>query len=95
MDIYLNISNNWKCFTLIFWKKKKEGKINREIDYKIFYSLGFLWITIGIVFMIAVNPAIKIAFMALGILYIYQLVLLIAINGKRRRNENYCELSFF
>jgi tryptophan-rich sensory protein len=55
---------------LVYWKKKKEGKIDRDIDYKVFYSLGFVWMPIGIVFMIAVNPAIGIAFMALGFSYI-------------------------
>jgi hypothetical protein len=55
---------------LVYWKKNKEGTINREIDYKAFYSLGFVWIPIGVVFMIVVNPAIGIAFMAIGISYI-------------------------
>ena len=55
---------------LVIRKRKKEGTINKDIDYKVFYSLGFVWIPIGIVFMIAVNPAIGIAFMGLGISYI-------------------------
>ena len=55
--------------TLVFWKKKKDGTINREINYKAFYSIGIIWIPVGVVFMIAVNPALGIAFMAIGISY--------------------------
>ena len=55
---------------LVIRKKKKEETINKDIDYKVFYLLGFVWMPIGIVFIIAVNPAIGIAFMALGIAYI-------------------------
>ena len=55
---------------LVIRKKKKEETINKDIDYKVFYLLGFVWMPIGIVFIIAVNPAIGIAFMGLGISYI-------------------------
>jgi hypothetical protein len=54
----------------VFWKKKKEGKIDREIDYKTFFSIGIIWLPVGVVFMITVNPAIGIALMAIGISYI-------------------------
>ena len=47
-----------------FWKKKKEGKINREIDYKLFYSFGFVWIPIGIAFM-----TLGISYISIGLAY--------------------------
>ncbi len=55
--------------TVVFWKKKKEGTINRKINYKAFFSIGLIWLPAGVVFMIAVNPALGIAFMAIGISY--------------------------
>ena len=54
---------------LIVLKKKKEGKMG-EPNYQVFFSIGMIWIPVGVVFMIAVNPAIGIAFMALGIIYL-------------------------
>lgn len=50
-------------------KKKEEGTI-KEPDYQAFCSIGFIWISVGVVFMSAVNPALGIAFMALGIVYL-------------------------
>ena len=50
-------------------KKKKEGKTG-EINYKIFFILGLVWIPIGSVYMITINTAIGIAFMGLGVAYI-------------------------
>ena len=58
------------ALVLIYQKKNKEETINRNIDYKVFFSLGFVWIPIGIVFMIAVNTVIGIAFMGIRISYI-------------------------
>jgi len=55
--------------TLVVFKKKKEGKVG-EPNYRIFFNVGMVWIPVGVVFMIAVNPAIGIAFMALGIMYL-------------------------
>ena len=40
------------ALVLIYQKKNKEETINRNIDYKVFFSLGFVWIPICIVFMI-------------------------------------------
>jgi hypothetical protein len=49
-------------------KKKEEDKVT-EPDYKVFYSIGFIWIPVGVVFMIAVNRALGLVFIALGIAY--------------------------
>jgi len=54
--------------TLVVFKRKKEGKMG-ELNYRVFFNIGMVWIPVGIVFMIAINPAIGIAFMALGITY--------------------------
>ena len=54
---------------LIFYKKKKEIK-KEEINYQAFFHLGFVWIPVGVVFMITVNPALGMAFLALGVSYI-------------------------
>ena len=54
--------------TFVMFKKRKEGKTG-EINYKIFFILGFVWIPIGSVYMITINTAIGIAFMGLGIAY--------------------------
>ncbi len=55
--------------TFVMFKRRKEGKIG-EINYKIFFILGFVWIPIGSVYMITINTAIGIAFMGLGVAYI-------------------------
>ncbi len=55
--------------TFVMFKKKKEGKTG-EVNYKIFFILGLVWIPIGIVYMITINTAIGIAFMGLGVVYI-------------------------
>ena len=56
--------------TLIFLKKKENGTINREIDYKAFYLIGMIWIPVGFVFLITINITIGIAFFGMGIAYI-------------------------
>jgi hypothetical protein len=55
--------------TLVVFKKKKEGKMG-EPNYQVFFNIGMVWIPVGVVFMIAINPAIGIAFMAMGITYL-------------------------
>ena len=55
--------------TFLMFKKKKEGKTG-EINYKIFFIVGLVWIPIGSVYMIAVNLVMGIAFMGLGVSYI-------------------------
>jgi hypothetical protein len=55
--------------TIVVFKKKKEGKMG-EPNYQVFFNVGMIWIPIGVVFMIAINPAIGIAFMAMGITYL-------------------------
>ena len=54
---------------LIFHKQKKDADKD-EINYQAFFHLGFIWIPVGVVFMITVNPAIGVAFLALGASYI-------------------------
>jgi hypothetical protein len=53
---------------LYVYKKKKEGKMG-ETNYQVFFTIGIVWIPIGIVFMITVHPVIGMAFMALGLSY--------------------------
>jgi hypothetical protein len=55
--------------TLIFFKKKENGRINKEIDYKAFYLIGIIWIPVGIVFMITINLTIGIASIGMGTAY--------------------------
>ena len=52
---------------LIVWRKRG---IVGEPNYQVFFTLGFVWLPAGVVFMLAVNPAIGIAFMALGAAYL-------------------------
>ena len=54
--------------TLVVYKKKKEGKMG-EPNYQVFFTIGIVWIPIGVVFMITVNSTIGMAFMALGVVY--------------------------
>ena len=55
--------------TFILHHKKNGGK-TREINYKVFFIIGLVWIPIGSVYMIAVNLVIGIAFMGMGGSYI-------------------------
>jgi hypothetical protein len=54
---------------LVVFKKKKEGKIG-EPNYKVFFSIGFVWLPVGVVFMITINFVMGIVFMGLGASYI-------------------------
>ncbi len=51
-------------------RKKKEEGIIEEPDYQAFFSIGIIWISVGVAFMVAINPALGTAFMALGIMYL-------------------------
>ena len=55
---------------ILYMRDKKKDQIKKEVNYQVFYYLGFIWIPIGIVFMISVNVAIGVAFMGLGASYI-------------------------
>jgi len=55
--------------TVVMFKKRKEAKTG-EINYKIFFIIGLVWIPIGCVYMIAVNLVMGITFMGLGVAYI-------------------------
>ena len=52
---------------LLVWRKRG---IVGEPNYQVFFTLGFVWLPVGVVFMLAVNPAIGFAFMALGTAYL-------------------------
>lgn len=55
--------------TFVVLKKKKEDKLS-ETNYQIFFNIGVIWIPVGVVFMVAINPAIGIAFMGMGVAYV-------------------------
>ena len=52
---------------LLVWRKRG---IVGEPNYKVFFTLGFVWLPVGVVFMLAVNPAIGGAFMGMGAAYL-------------------------
>ena len=52
---------------LIVWRKRG---IVGEPNYQVFFTLGIVWVPVGVVFMAAVNPAIGFAFMAMGMAYL-------------------------
>ena len=52
---------------LLVWKKRG---IVGEPNYQVFFTLGFVWLPVGVVFMLAVNLGIGVAFMALGAAYL-------------------------
>ena len=54
---------------VVFFKKKKED-IRKEPNYQAFFSIGIIWLPVGVVFMLTINLAIGIAFMGLGASYI-------------------------
>jgi len=53
---------------LSFLKKKKEGTA-KEPNYQVFFLLGVIWLPVGVVFMIAVNPGLGIAFIGMAVAY--------------------------
>jgi hypothetical protein len=53
---------------LVLFRTKKEDKM-REPNYQVFFIIGVSWIPIGVVFMITINIAIGIAFLAMGAIY--------------------------
>ena len=57
------------ALTMIYWKKKNRDEI-KEPNYQVFFRVGFIWLPAGVVFMIAINPVIGIAFLGLGASYI-------------------------
>lgn len=52
------------------FKKVIKDSIKKEPNYRAGYILEIIWVPIGVVFMISVNPAIGISFLGLGIAYI-------------------------
>jgi len=55
--------------TLVFWKRNKVENI-QEPNYQVFFSIGIIWVPVGVVFMIAVNFVIGISFLSLGGAYL-------------------------
>lgn len=55
---------------VLYVRSKKKDEMKQEPDYRVFYYLGFVWLPIGVVFMITVNVAMGIVFMGLGASYI-------------------------
>ena len=53
---------------VVYKKRKKEGEM-KEPNYQVFFTIGIVWLPVGVVFMITLNSAIGIAFMAMGIVY--------------------------
>lgn len=53
--------------TVVAWKRRKEGKV-QEINYYTFFVMGIAFLSMGIIFMIIINPGF-IGFMGLGIIY--------------------------
>ncbi|KYK29770.1 hypothetical protein AYK20_00100 [Thermoplasmatales archaeon SG8-52-1] len=54
--------------TIVLWKKQKENKYE-EPDYQAFFIMGISFLPLGLVFMIAVNPAFFV-FTGIGLCYI-------------------------
>jgi hypothetical protein len=54
---------------IIYWKKKNKGEI-KEPNYRVFFNLGLVWLPAGVVFVIAINTVIGIAFLGLGASYL-------------------------
>ena len=50
--------------------EKEKKKTKKEINYQVFFHIGFIWIPVGVVFMITVNVAFGIALIGLGLLYV-------------------------
>ena len=51
------------------YKQRKEG-VEKEVDYRGFLFVGFIWIPLGVVFMIVVNIGIGISLLGFGIVYL-------------------------
>jgi hypothetical protein len=52
------------------FKKVIKDSIKKEPNYRAVYILEIIWVPIGVVFMISVNPAIGISFLGLGTVYL-------------------------
>ena len=53
--------------TVVAWKRRKEGS-PREVNYQAFFSIGLVFVSVGVVFMTTMNPGF-IGIMGLGIVY--------------------------
>ena len=56
--------------TLIYWKRKKEGKLGGEPNYQVFFIIGIVWLPVGLIFMLTINMVIGIAFIGMGLAYL-------------------------
>lgn len=50
--------------------RRKEVSEDKEINYKVFYFVGLIWLPVGVVFMTSINFVMGIVFMVLAISYI-------------------------
>ena len=55
---------------IVFYMMRTKKDVEKETDYQVIFTVGFIWFPVGVVFMNTVNPALGIALMALGIVYI-------------------------
>lgn len=49
--------------------KKAKKKVKKKLDSDATFSLGVIFVGVGVVFMISVNSALGIAFIALGLIW--------------------------
>ena len=50
-------------------EKEKEEKWG-EPDYQVFFTIGVVWLSVGVVFMLTTNPGLGVAFMGMCIAYL-------------------------
>jgi len=54
---------------LVVWRQKKAG-ITKETNYQAFFTIGIVWLPIGVVFMTTINPGLGCAFICIGAVYL-------------------------
>lgn len=54
---------------LVVWRQKKEG-ITKETNYQAFFTIGIVWLPIGVVFMTTINTGLGVAFICIGTVYV-------------------------
>ena len=42
----------------------------KEPNYQAFFAIGIIWLPVGVVFMLTINPGLGIAFMGMGVVYL-------------------------
>jgi heme/copper-type cytochrome/quinol oxidase subunit 2 len=51
----------------VYLLRKKKDEEKQEVNYQVFFTIGIVWVPLGIVSMIAINTAIGIPFLAIGL----------------------------